>query len=136
MGQLDSQPQARDVDADALPAMLVVDDVPLVRLLVAGYLRECGMRVIEAANADEAIRVLETDVLVDVVFADVNMPGRHDGFGLARWVRDNRPGTGVVLGSGVAETAEKAKALGHEGPIVAKPYNLPELERRLRALIN
>ncbi len=121
---------------DALHTVLVVDDVPLVRLLVADYLRGCGLRVIEAANADEAILVLEAEVPIDVVFADINMPGRRDGFGLAQWVRESRPDIKVVLGSGGAGTVEKATALGHEGPIIAKPYDLPELERRLRALLD
>jgi len=116
-------------------ALLVVEDVPLVRMLVADYLRGCGMRVIEAANSDEAILILQSDVAVDAVFADVNMPGYQDGFSLAQWVRKNRPDMKMILGSGVAGVTDKAAALGHEGPIIAKPYDLIEVERRLRAVL-
>lgn len=93
------------------------------------------MRVIEAANTDEAILVLEADIPVEAVFADVNMPGYQDGFSLAQWVHKNRPDIKMILGSGVAGTPDKAAALGYDGPIIAKPYDLIEVERRLRALL-
>jgi CheY-like chemotaxis protein len=87
MPQLNNHRHEQGRAVGAQPALLVVDDVPLVRMLVADYLRGCGMRVIEAANGDEAILVLQADVAVDAVFADVNMPGYKDGFSLAQWVR-------------------------------------------------
>ena len=65
--------------------------------------------------ADEAIIVLEADIAVDLVFADINMPGTKDGLGLAQWLHDSRPDIKMVLGSGVAGAAEKAKTLGHVG---------------------
>jgi CheY-like chemotaxis protein len=114
------------------PTVLVVEDVVLVRLLVVDYLRACGFQVIEAGNTDEAIRVLRARRPIDVVFTDVNMPGVEDGFGLMRWTRRNAPEVKVILGSGVADTTERAAALGYRGPIIAKPYNHLELERRLR----
>ncbi len=60
---------------------------------IAQYLRDCGYRVIEAVNADEAITVLlHRDTVVDIVFSDIEMPGAMDGFGLAKWIREHRPG--------------------------------------------
>lgn len=122
-------------EEDAKPTVLVVDDVILVRLLVADYLRESGFRVAEAGSADEAMRIIGAKIPVDIVFADVNMPGSADGFELAQWVRQNHPNIKVVLGSGVAGTTEKATALRYEGPIVTKPYDRHELERRLREVL-
>jgi CheY-like chemotaxis protein len=118
-----------------MPTVLVVDDVPLVRLVVADYLRETGYRVIEAGNTEDAMRVLGTQEPVDIVFADVNMSTTEDGFSLARWVRKNRAGVKVVLGSGIAESTEKAAVLYYDGPIIPKPYNLPQLERYLHAVL-
>jgi len=120
----------------APPTVLVVEDVTLVRLLVADYLRSRNFRVIEASGADEAMIVLEADIAVDLVFADINMPGTKDGLGLAQWLHENRPDIKMVLGSGVAGAAEKAERLGYLGPIVDKPYDLPQLERRLRAALD
>ncbi|MFC5085869.1 response regulator [Microvirga arabica] len=84
------------------PTILVVEDEVLVRLVIADYLRECGYKVYEAVNAGEALEVLQSSrVPIDVVFSDVQMPGEIDGFGLARWVRANKPGVQVILTSGV-----------------------------------
>jgi len=112
-----------------------VEDDVLVRSVVAAYLRECGFDVIEANGADEAIRVLQAEVQVDIVFSDVNMPGSMDGFGLAQWVRRERPWLRVILTSGAARTAKEAGNLCEHGPILAKPYDHAELERNIRSLL-
>jgi len=53
----------------------------LIRTVIAAYLRECGYKVIEAVSADEAILVLtRPDIVVEIVFSDVEMPGSMDGF--------------------------------------------------------
>jgi response regulator RpfG family c-di-GMP phosphodiesterase len=63
---------------------LVVEDEVFVRMVISEYLRGCGYRVIEAANADEALIVLERlEIAVDVVFSDIEMPGSIGGFELA-----------------------------------------------------
>ena len=110
------------------PTVLVVEDDVLVRSLVAAYLRESCFDVIEANSADEAIRVLQADVPVDIVFSDIQMPGSMDGFGLAQWVHRERPWLKVILTSGAARTAKQAGVL-------AKPYDHAELERHIRSLL-
>jgi CheY-like chemotaxis protein len=118
------------------PAVLVVEDVVLVRLLVADFLRGRGFHVIEVANADEAVRVLESDFPVDVVLSDIHMPGGSmDGLGLARWVRAHRPDLKVILASGIVSEVDPAEAAYYEGAILRKPFNNAELERRLRSAI-
>ena len=109
------------------PVVLVVEDVVLVRMVVAAYLREGGFQVVEAAGAEEAIRVLRASP-VDVVFSDVRMPGATDGHGLADWIRQNKPKVKIVLGSGVeSEISDEA--------IVKKPYDQGDLLRRLRTVL-
>lgn len=115
--------------------ILVVEDEVLIRLEVCDYLRECGFQVLEAATADEAVVVLESGISVDLVFSDVQMPGRLDGFGLARWVRTNRPDIRVVLTSGVARTAELAEDLCSVGPVIEKPFSQKTLINRIRELL-
>ncbi|MBI2737178.1 MAG: response regulator [Rhodospirillales bacterium] len=130
---------ARNTLGEAVPAsppvILVVEDEVLVRSIVAAYLRGCGFDVIEAGGADEAIRVLQAEVRVDIVFSDVNMPGSMDGFGLAQWVRRERPWLKVILTSGAARTAKEAGDLCETGPIFAKPYDHAELEQHIRTLL-
>lgn len=115
--------------------ILVVEDEVLIRLVIAEYLRECGYKVHEAANANEAVTVLQSpDVSIDVVFSDVIMPGEVDGFGLARWVRANRPEIQVILTSGIDRSAEVAGMLCEAGPLLDKPYEPQGVVERIKQL--
>ena len=120
-------------DPEAPPSILVVEDEVLIRLTVADHLRDCGFRVLEAANGDEACRIMEAGETVDLVFTDIQMPGQLDGFSLARWVRDRKPGVPVLLTSGYVKSAELAHDLCTE--IVSKPYDHDDLVKRLRRLM-
>lgn len=133
-----AKPSPHDSDKPK-PTILLVEDEPLIRLGVADYLRECGFRVLEAGNADDAIAILTADnpeFRIDVVFSDVRMPGRLDGFALARWVRENRPGLPILLGSGDAKKAEVARELCEEQGLFEKPYDLGKLVIRLRTMLD
>lgn len=123
-----------DPDREAATLLLVEDEV-LIRLTVADYLRDCGYHVIEASNAQEALSVLTSDIDIDIVFSDVQMPGTIDGFGLARWVRDHRPGVRVLLTSGLARTSSAARDLCEHGNVLPKPYDHDSLLARLRGLL-
>src|SRR5262245_21192751 len=94
------------------PTVLLVEDEPLIRLAVADYLRECGFKVLEAGSADDALAILtatKPEFRIDVLFSDVRMPGKLDGFGLARWVREHRPALPVLLGSGDTKKSDLAR---------------------------
>ena len=58
-----------------MPAVLIVEDEPLVRIGAVNIIEDAGFEVIEAANADEAIGILECRSDVRVVFTDIHMPG-------------------------------------------------------------
>ncbi|MDQ2860114.1 MAG: response regulator, partial [Pseudomonadota bacterium] len=68
------------------PTVLVVEDEGLVRLDAVEILRDAGYAVVEAANAEQALAVVAGGGAVDVLFTDINMPGRMDGLELARRV--------------------------------------------------
>ena len=115
--------------------VLVVEDDVLVRLVIAAYLRDCGYRVLEAANGDEAIKLLERDeASVGVVLTDVEMPGQTDGFALAQWVRRERPHVEVMLAGTPARAADAAGELCEQGPHKAKPYEPSAVIARIRQL--
>jgi DNA-binding NtrC family response regulator len=115
--------------------ILVVEDDVLVRMPIAQYLRDCGYRVIEAVNADEAMTViLHQETVVDVVFSDIEMPGSIDGFGLAKWVREHRPGLDVLLAGTVSRAVNSAKELCEQGPI-PKPYDAQVVHNHIRRLL-
>ena len=110
--------------------VLVVEDDALVRLDLAEELRACGVAVIEAADAQQATRVLESGWRVDLVFSDVQMPGAMDGFGLAAWIWLRRPGVKVMLTSGHFNAGRSAGLEG-EATFIAKPYHTGRVARRI-----
>jgi DNA-binding response OmpR family regulator len=114
--------------------ILVVDDEVLLRMVVAEHLRDCGYRVIEAGDGEEAIAVLQANDRIDIVLSDIQMP-KLNGFELALWVRRERPGVQVLLTSGGIKSAEIAHDLCESGPLIAKPYDLAHIVSRIRALL-
>ena len=114
-------------------AVLIVEDEILIRSAAAEFLRGAGYKVIEAANAVEAVAVFASRVQIDVVFSDINMPGSTDGVGLARWVTDHHPGVQVILTSAITH-ARRAGEIG--AGFLPKPYRLAEAARRIGSLLN
>ena len=84
--------------------VLVVEDEVLLRLTIAEELREAGFVVVEAINADEALAILESDMLVHLVLTDILMPGTIDGLGLALAVRTTWPHLRIIVASGETPT--------------------------------
>lgn len=120
---------------EAPETILVVEDDVLIRMPIAQYLRDCGYRVIETVNADEAMTVLlHRDTVVDIVFSDIEMPGTIDGFGLAKWIREHRPGTEIVLAGTVPRSVDAAKELCEAGPL-PKPYEAQAVHDHIRRLL-
>lgn len=120
------------VPTSSVPVILLVEDEELVRLSAAEFLRFSDFQVIEAANADEAIQLLSSGADVDLVFSDVRMPGRLDGFDLAAWLATHRPALPVLLTSGYAGLMrEPDRSL----PMLPKPYSLDNLLRKIGELL-
>jgi two-component system, response regulator PdtaR len=113
--------------------VLIVEDEPLVRVTGADLLAEAGFEVLEAGNADDALRILEATPEVRVVFSDVEMPGSLDGLGLARRICQRWPRIGIVLTSGHRIRVE---TIPREGRFLAKPYAGPVLVRHIEELVN
>lgn len=125
--------------ADAVkrtPTVLVAEDEFMIRVLLSDYLQECGFKVLVANDATQAVAIIEnSDVEIDVVFANISLPGPANGFSLAAWIHDNRPGLRVLLGSGDHQKSELAKELCESGPLMQKPYDLTAIVRRIRAIL-
>jgi CheY-like chemotaxis protein len=83
-----------------LPVVLIVEDEPLVRSSAVKMIEDAGFEVIEAADADEAIRTLEGRRDIRVVFTDVQMRGSIDGLKLAHVVRNRWPPIKIIVTSG------------------------------------
>ena len=121
----------------APPTLLIVEGEILIRLALSNYLQDCGYKVLEASTGDEAVLIIEQGgVTIDLVFSDVRMPGSMDGFGLARWIRENRSGLSIILTSGDEKKTSAAKELCENEPFMAKPYDLKMVVAKIRATIN
>lgn len=109
--------------------VLVVEDDELVREATVGNVVDLGHRVLEAADADAALQIIDDGAAIDVLFADVRLPGK-DGSQLAREARQRRPALNVILTSG--GPAPDAPA---DGAIwLGKPYKWDDLKRAFEQL--
>jgi CheY-like chemotaxis protein len=90
-----------------------------------GVITAAGFEVVEAANADDAIEILEARCDITVVFTDIQMPGSMDGLKLARAVRGRWPPIKIVATSGLVDVGEKDLPEG--GRFLPKPYQAEAL---------
>jgi two-component system, response regulator PdtaR len=98
--------------------VLVVEDEPLVRMVLATGLRDAGFVVVEAISALEALSFLATGQRVDAVFSDIRMP-EMSGLELAARVRKEHPDIAVILTS-----ADSLPSEVEVSSFVPKPYPL------------
>jgi CheY-like chemotaxis protein len=119
---------------DHRSVVLIVEDEFLVRLSAVEIVQDAGFEAICAADADEAIRILESRNDIRAVFTDVQMPGSMDGLRLARVVRDRWPPVELIVTSGRANIMESDLPAG--GRFFRKPYDPAQIETALRQLIS
>ena len=117
--------------------ILIVEDELLIRLALREHLQECGFTVLEAADAAEAMDLMERHGEIALVFSDVRMPGDMDGIDLAEWVLKHWPRMPVMLTSGelarvkASETLAQAKNFSAFG----KPYRYAEISTKITLAI-
>ena len=131
-------PELADVPrAEDGQTVLVVDDEPTVRMLVSEVLEDLGYTAIEAADGAAGLKVLRSDVRIDLLVTDVGLPGGMNGRQLAEAARVARSDLKVLLITGYAENA----VLGHGRldpgmHVLTKPFAMEALASRIRELIS
>ena len=111
-------------------AVLLVEDNPDVASASTGLLEQLGYEVKWVSNAEDALEAIDGNGF-DLVFSDIIMPGRLDGLGLAKIVRQRYPELPVLLATGYSEAVRGVNA---DFPILRKPYRLNELSQALARL--
>ncbi len=122
----DTVTSSRIAQADAGKTVLVVDDEAGIRDLTREILERAGLRVIEAGDGIQALRLLET-IKPDLLLTDIRMPGM-DGIALAQEMGRRSPGLPVLLMSGFATSASRTALAKAEG-VIQKPFSPNTLVR-------
>jgi CheY-like chemotaxis protein len=129
----EGQPRA----AGGPETILVVEDERAVRSLVKEILETNGYSVLEAGNADEALRAVQAyEGTIDLLLSDVVMPGMS-GPSLAVQLRAMRPSIAVLFMSGYAEEPVELRGIVEKGAgFLAKPFTLAALTRKVREVLD
>jgi two-component system, OmpR family, response regulator ResD len=116
-----------------MPAVLVVDDEPIVREVVVRYLQRDGYRTLEAADGEHARALVERE-RPDLVVLDLMLPGM-DGLALCRWIRA-RSDVPVIMLTARGEEADRIVGLElGADDYVTKPFSPRELAARVRTVL-
>jgi DNA-binding response OmpR family regulator len=116
--------------------LLVVEDDPAVRNLVASSLRREGYQLLLAASAEEALDVVENHSgTIDLLVTDAVMPGRS-GIDLVRELTARQPGLPVILMSGYTEDTLPIRDLSKAITLLQKPFTPRDLRHRIRAILD
>jgi PAS domain S-box-containing protein len=131
-GAAQSEEQDETGTGIAGKTVLVVEDDSRVRKLTVNRLESLDYATLVAADAHEAIAILESGAEIDLVFTDLVMPGGISGYELARRVAESRPDLPVLLTSGYADELVRrdADAIAHL-KVLGKPYRLAELAQAI-----
>jgi signal transduction histidine kinase/CheY-like chemotaxis protein len=131
VGELKEAPRAEEGQT-----VLIVDDEASIRMLVTEVLEDLGYIAIEAADGSAALKVLQSDVRLDLLVTDVGLPGGLNGRQVADAGRAARPDLKVLFITGYAENAVLGN--GHLDPgmhVLTKPFVLDTLVGRIKDLI-
>lgn len=108
------------------PLVLVVEDEPIIRLSAIQMVEDAGYTAVEAHDALEAVRILDTRPDIRIVFSDIDMPGAMNGLLLAAAIRDRWPPIEIILTSGALLSAEAL--MPDRSLFLPKPYTQTQLE--------
>ncbi len=129
MGQAGSLPPAMNT-------VLVVDDEPMVRMLVVETLEEQGYRTFEAEDVPSALMVLNSSQPINLLVTDVTLPGQN-GRQLADAAKQIRPGLKVLFMTGYAHNIEvgNGSAMAEGMEIITKPFSLDGLAKKIQSMM-
>jgi PAS domain S-box-containing protein len=124
------------VEAAHGETVLVVDDEEIIRMMIVDVLEEAGYRILEAADGPAAVKILQSNVRIDLVITDVGLPGGVNGRQLADAGRSVRPNLKVLFVTGYAENAIVGNGTLDAGmKIITKPFEMTTFASRVQEII-
>jgi len=127
---------AATADLGTGETILIVDDEPTVRMLMADILSEAGFNILEAQDGPSGLRLLESNARIDLLITDVGLPGGMNGRQVADAARSSRPDLKILFVTGFAENA--AVGNGHLPPgmeVLTKPFQVVELANKVSEIL-
>ena len=129
--------QAQKASVSAQPpgqkTILVVEDEPDVRRLVAEILYDHGYRILEAANGVEALGVWRLHRnQIDLLFTDISLPGGLNGLRLADMLRESTPTLKVIFTSGYGDELMDEARVAAGMVYLPKPCDIDAMARAIR----
>jgi CheY-like chemotaxis protein len=117
--------------------VLVIDDEPTLRMLIVDVLQEAGYHVLQAATGPAGLKILHTQVRIDLLVTDVGLPGGMNGRQVADAARVWRPDLKVMFITGYAENAAVGNGHLEAGmAVVTKPFVITEFAAKVRDMID
>jgi PAS domain S-box-containing protein len=137
--QEDTTTNAKPADAPRAGAgetVLVVDDEPMVRMLVVEVLEDLGYAALEAEDGASGLEILQSDKRIDLLVSDVGLPGGINGRQMADAARQTRKDLKVLFITGYAEKAAVGNGDLEAGMhVMTKPFAIDALATRIKQLI-
>ena len=133
----EAQPELSDVaHATQGEIVLVVDDEPIVRMLVVDVLQELGYTAIQAGDGDTGLKVLQSAARIDLLITDIGLPGGLSGRQVGEAARKLRPELKVLFITGYAENAVLSHGHIDAGMhVLTKPFAMEVLASRIKGLL-
>ena len=122
-------------NAAAPLVILLVEDEPMLRQVVALTLKGEGFVVVEAGDGSAGLEILKSDKAIDVLLTDVRMPGLN-GYQLAVSALTLRPRMPVILMTGYADDEIPDAIRQAKIPMIRKPFNFAKLGGSIREIVS
>lgn len=116
----------------ARTVVLVVEDEPLLRMMAVDMVEDAGFEAVEAADATQAIEILEMRTDIRIVFTDIDMPRGMDGIKLAACIRGRWPPIEIIVTSG--HRSEPDLELPERSVFFSKPFRSDEVVAAMRRM--
>jgi CheY-like chemotaxis protein len=116
--------------------VLVIDDEPMVRMLIKDVLEEVGYDVVDVADGPTGLKVIQSDSRIDLLVTDMGLPGGMSGRQVAEAGREARPNLKVLFVTGYAQTTMLDADFNQSSTqVIGKPFNFEALQNKVREMI-
>jgi two-component sensor histidine kinase/DNA-binding NarL/FixJ family response regulator len=120
-------------DQTPVPNVLIVEDEMILRMRAVDIVEDAGFNPVEAANADQAMSILESRSDISLLFTDIQMPGSIDGLKLAHAVHDRWPSIKIILVSGRVKPSEAERPA--DSRFFGKPLGVEQMVTELQTMV-